>query len=182
MTRATTIPQHCCHKPSGNGYVRLNGKFHYTGAWGSEEAEERYQALLAAWLANGRSMPDEDPEASQEAYAVKDLVADYETLTIGCKRMSKNLLGLVLAFVLIAAAALLLVPRLQAAYHQYIGPAGSEGGCQNRNWTSGYVCGTAESNFYICVAGGSSQCKSWCIIQPGGSSVNKGCDDQETDC
>lgn len=47
-------PKHCLHKPSGLGYVRLNGKCHYTAKWGTLEAGKRYDLLLATWLANGR--------------------------------------------------------------------------------------------------------------------------------
>jgi hypothetical protein len=36
--------------------VRLNGRDHYTGPWGTPEAEAAYERLLAEWLANGRSM------------------------------------------------------------------------------------------------------------------------------
>jgi len=54
--------------------VRLNGKCHYTGVWGSEEAERRYAELLATWLAGSRA-PIERIEES--AYLVRDLVADY---------------------------------------------------------------------------------------------------------
>lgn len=67
-------PKHCLHKPSGLGYVRLNGKCHYTAKWGTQEADRRYDKLLATWLANGRVMPSEGP---QDGYWVRDLVADY---------------------------------------------------------------------------------------------------------
>ena len=77
MSKHATIPKHCLHRRSGRGYVRLNGTFHYTGTWGSEEADEAYQRLLAVWLSNGRELPSDDLERPQMAYAVKDLVADY---------------------------------------------------------------------------------------------------------
>lgn len=58
MSRPRQIPRHCHHKASGRGVVRLGGKDHYTGPWGSPEAEAAYERLVAEWLANGRSLPD----------------------------------------------------------------------------------------------------------------------------
>ena len=46
----------------------------YTSKWGTAEADERYDQLLAAWLANGRRMPSEMPHGG---YWVRDLVADF---------------------------------------------------------------------------------------------------------
>lgn len=74
MNQRRKTPKHCQHKPSGLGYIRLNGKCHYTGKWGSEEGERKYAELLAAWLAGGRSLPE---TGSQTDYSVRDLVADY---------------------------------------------------------------------------------------------------------
>src|SRR4051794_4104126 len=63
------IPKHCHHKASGRGVVRLSGKDHYTGPWGTPAAEAAYERLLAEWLANGRSAaaPEADPPAGGAA-------------------------------------------------------------------------------------------------------------------
>src|SRR5690349_513035 len=53
-SRTFHVPKHCHHKASGRGVVRLNGRDHYTGAWGSPEAEAAYKRLVAEWLANHR--------------------------------------------------------------------------------------------------------------------------------
>jgi integrase len=74
QTQART-PKHCFHKPTGQGYVRLSGKTLYTGNWGSEESNSRYDRLLMEWLANGRSLPADVGKSSD--YWVKDLVADF---------------------------------------------------------------------------------------------------------
>jgi integrase len=55
------IPKHCHHKASNRGVVRLNGQDHYTGPWGSSEAESSYEKLIADWLLNGRSTPEVRP-------------------------------------------------------------------------------------------------------------------------
>jgi integrase len=70
------VPRHCLHKPSGRGYVRLNGTAHYTGAWGSREAQERYERLLAAWLMSGRAEPPA-AEAGPLSYTLECLMAEY---------------------------------------------------------------------------------------------------------
>lgn len=45
--------KHCRHRASGRGYVRIGDVFHYTGRWGSREAEERYKILNGEHLARG---------------------------------------------------------------------------------------------------------------------------------
>jgi integrase len=50
--------------------VRLSGEDHYTGPWGTPEAEAEYERLLAEWLANGRSLappPPSDPPPGSAA-------------------------------------------------------------------------------------------------------------------
>jgi hypothetical protein len=36
-----------CRHPDGRAYIRLRGKFHYLGRFGTAEATQRYHALLA---------------------------------------------------------------------------------------------------------------------------------------
>lgn len=50
---AREIPKMSRH-PSGQARVRLNGLDHYLGRWGSRDTAARYDALIEAWLANGR--------------------------------------------------------------------------------------------------------------------------------
>jgi len=45
-------PGYCLHKPTGQAYVRFDGKAYYLGAHGSEESKERYSRLKAEWLVN----------------------------------------------------------------------------------------------------------------------------------
>jgi integrase len=85
MNRKIHTPKHCLHKPSGRGYVRLNGKCFYTGDWGSDEAERTYAELLATWLASNRTSV---VSYGQADYKVQDLVADY--LCFGDEYYRKN--------------------------------------------------------------------------------------------
>jgi hypothetical protein len=55
VSRSRQIPKHCHHKASNRGVVRLNGRDHYTGPWGSLDAEAMYERLIGEWLAHGRT-------------------------------------------------------------------------------------------------------------------------------
>jgi hypothetical protein len=37
--------------------VRIDGKDHYLGKYGTDESRSRYDRLVAAWLANSRALP-----------------------------------------------------------------------------------------------------------------------------
>ena len=47
-------PSYLLHKPTGQARVRINGKDHNLGEYGSRESRDRYDDLIAEWLvANG---------------------------------------------------------------------------------------------------------------------------------
>jgi integrase len=48
-------PGYCLHKPTGQAYVRFDGKPFYLGEYGSEKSKERYNRLKAEWLVNRHS-------------------------------------------------------------------------------------------------------------------------------
>jgi integrase len=50
-------PSYRLHKPSGQAVVTLNGKDFYLGAFESKESREKYDQLIAEWLASGRQTP-----------------------------------------------------------------------------------------------------------------------------
>ena len=43
-------PSYTLHKSTGQARVRIDGKDHYLGTFGSHESRERYDELLAEWL------------------------------------------------------------------------------------------------------------------------------------
>lgn len=45
-------PGYCHHKPSGQAYIRLDGKPIYLGPYGTEESREKYNRVKAEWLVN----------------------------------------------------------------------------------------------------------------------------------
>jgi hypothetical protein len=46
-----------CQHPDGRAYVRIKGKFHYLGQFGTPEAGQKYHALLAQLAATGLDTP-----------------------------------------------------------------------------------------------------------------------------
>lgn len=50
MPRKTTKPALVHHKPSGQARVRINGKDHYLGRYGSQRAFDAYDELIREWL------------------------------------------------------------------------------------------------------------------------------------
>lgn len=59
-------PGYRLHKPTGQGFVELDGKRHYCGRYELPESEAKAHRLIAAWIANGRKLEDE------QARQVKD--------------------------------------------------------------------------------------------------------------
>ncbi len=49
-----SIPKLRLHKASGRAYVVLNGRSFFVGAYGSKEAEQNYNRVIAEWLSNGK--------------------------------------------------------------------------------------------------------------------------------
>ena len=56
-----SVPKLCKHKRSRQWYVTLDGHQHYLGEVKST-AQIRYDELVSRWMANGRSLPSDDPE------------------------------------------------------------------------------------------------------------------------
>jgi integrase len=50
-------PSYCCHKATGQAVVRIDGRDHYLGKFGTKESHDAYDRLIAEWLAGGRRLP-----------------------------------------------------------------------------------------------------------------------------
>ncbi len=47
--RRNRPPQYCYHKVTGQAVVRLDGRDHYLGLFGTPESHERYERFVAEW-------------------------------------------------------------------------------------------------------------------------------------
>ncbi|MEX1015937.1 MAG: hypothetical protein WDZ31_04245 [Phycisphaeraceae bacterium] len=56
MPRLTTRPPRM-YRDRGRAYVKIDGQRIGLGRWGSDEARETYDRLIAEWLANDRRLP-----------------------------------------------------------------------------------------------------------------------------
>ena len=66
------IPSLRLHKPTGQAYVRLNGRMFYLGRHDKPDSRIRYNQMIAEWLANNRRVP-----VSREEIMVPELCAAY---------------------------------------------------------------------------------------------------------
>jgi integrase len=73
MPRTVHVPKLRKH-PKGSVVV-LDGKYFYCGPFGSVEATQKYDRLIAQWLANGRQLPP--PEPDQSGLTIDDLLLAY---------------------------------------------------------------------------------------------------------
>ena len=55
------IPQYRLHRPTGLGVVRLNGRDIYLGLYGTSPSRQKYERVIAEWLAHGRVLPPRPP-------------------------------------------------------------------------------------------------------------------------
>ena len=74
MARPTHIPSCSLHKASGQAVVRLSGRDHYLGQFGTPEALAAYDRLIAEWLARGRVAP---PASTTRELTIEDVLARF---------------------------------------------------------------------------------------------------------
>ncbi len=51
---AKPVPKYRHYKPKNLGVVRIDGRDHYLGRFGSPESREKYCKLIAEWYATGK--------------------------------------------------------------------------------------------------------------------------------
>ena len=66
------IPSYRLHKPSGQAIVRLNGRMSYLGKHGTDASRQKYDRLIAEWLAQGRMAAEPTPDGSRIGAADND--------------------------------------------------------------------------------------------------------------
>ena len=63
-----SLPNYGKHSARNLARVRIQGKDYYLGEYGSPESYERYDRLIAEYLASGRRSPDACLEAGQPVF------------------------------------------------------------------------------------------------------------------
>ncbi len=56
------LPGYLKHKPTGQAYCKIDGKFIYLGKYGSKASRSQYEELIAKYLANGKKLPPTKPQ------------------------------------------------------------------------------------------------------------------------
>jgi len=64
---AQHVPKYRHYKPKNLGVVRIDGRDHYLGKFGSPESYEKYHRLLAERYARGPAIADVNPEGKPGA-------------------------------------------------------------------------------------------------------------------
>src|SRR4051794_16116920 len=72
--RSSKTPSLCLHKATGQAVVRIDGKDHYLGKYGSPESQAEYDRLIAEWLGNGRRLP---PPTAADGLSIAELILSY---------------------------------------------------------------------------------------------------------
>jgi integrase len=72
--RPARVPSYRLHRASGQAVVTLSGVDHYLGKHGTPASQERYNRLVAEWLASNRTLP---PPRQTNVLTVMELVAAY---------------------------------------------------------------------------------------------------------
>jgi integrase len=76
--RSARIPKYRLHKPTGLAVVRLNGRDIYLGKHGSDQSHQRYEQVIAEWLANQRQLAvRREQRESTNWISVAELVLAY---------------------------------------------------------------------------------------------------------
>lgn len=92
VVAGSRIPLLRHHRPTGLAVVTLTSPFgrrrdYYCGPFGSEEAAQKYQRLLASWLGNARNLPTQDLKiVSEIALTLDDLAARFTEWATGYYR------------------------------------------------------------------------------------------------
>lgn len=82
------VPKYRLHRASGQAAVVLSGVWHYLGAHGSPESRERYDRLVADWLAGGRGRRVE-PQHSLTVSAVLRAYLDHAARVVGRSQLER---------------------------------------------------------------------------------------------
>lgn len=75
------VPSYRLHKQSGQAIVTLNKRDILLGEFGSRESREKYNRVIAEWLAAGRRLPIDPAEIT-----IAEIVAAFRRHAVRCYR------------------------------------------------------------------------------------------------
>ena len=75
--KPNSVPAYCLHRHSGKAIVRIAGRDHYLGPYGSPESRAEYDRVIAEWLAGGRQVPSSATPAENESLLVNEVLLAY---------------------------------------------------------------------------------------------------------
>ena len=71
------LPKLTHHKASGQGVVRLNGRDHYCGRYGTAECQAEWLRIVSDWLANRRQDPNQDQDPPHGDITINELMMGF---------------------------------------------------------------------------------------------------------
>ncbi|MCA9080686.1 MAG: tyrosine-type recombinase/integrase [Planctomycetaceae bacterium] len=86
MARKLKVPRYCLHKASGRAVVRIGGRDHYLGAYGSDESHAEYARIIAEWQVQQRAASERAERAGTDvgtALTVAEVMAKYRDFAQG---------------------------------------------------------------------------------------------------
>ena len=75
--KPNSVPAYCLHRHSGKAIVRIAGRDHYLGPYGSPESRAEYDRVISEWLAGGRQVPSSATPAESESLLVNEVLLAY---------------------------------------------------------------------------------------------------------
>ncbi len=79
------LPNYSLHKASGQAVVKIDGRSHYLGKYGSPQSHAAYRKVTAEWAANNGPIPtpEKAPAEIQADLRVSELLVAYLDLAEG---------------------------------------------------------------------------------------------------
>ena len=80
MPRKPKVPSYCLHKASGRAVVRINGRDHYLGPYGTDESHAEYARLIADWQVcrqNSMSLAESASAISNPSLTISEVLIKY---------------------------------------------------------------------------------------------------------
>jgi len=80
MPRKPKVPSYCLHKASGRAVVRINGRDHYLGPYGTDESHAEYARLIDDWRVcrqNSMSLAESASAIPNSSLTISEVLIKY---------------------------------------------------------------------------------------------------------